>query len=45
MKLTLLLRTLVHTFIPAMVLSLALTAQAQNTYPSKSINLVVPYCD
>ena len=43
MKLTLLLRTLVHTFIPAMALSLALTAQAQNTYPSKSINLVVPY--
>ena len=43
MKLILLLRTLVHTFIPAMALSLALTAQAQNTYPSKSINLVVPY--
>jgi tripartite-type tricarboxylate transporter receptor subunit TctC len=43
MKLTLLLRTLLHTLISGLALSLALTAQAQNTYPSKSINLVVPY--
>ena len=35
--------TLLHTLIPGLALSLALTAQAQNTYPSKSINLVVPY--
>jgi tripartite-type tricarboxylate transporter receptor subunit TctC len=35
--------TLLHTLIPGLVLSLALTAQAQNTYPSKSINLIVPY--
>ena len=43
MKLTLLLRALLHTLISGLALSLALTAQAQNTYPSKSINLVVPY--
>ena len=43
MKLSSLLRTLLHTLITGLVLSLALTAQAQNTYPNKSINLVVPY--
>lgn len=35
--------TLLCTLIPGLALSLALTAQAQNTYPSKSINLIVPY--
>ncbi|WP_216269642.1 tripartite tricarboxylate transporter substrate binding protein [Polynucleobacter sp. Nonnen-W13] len=43
MKLSSLLRTLLHTLITGLVLWLALTAQAQNTYPNKSINLVVPY--
>lgn len=43
MKLSSLLRTLLHTSISGLALSLALTAQAQNTYPNKSINLVVPY--
>jgi len=43
MKLSSLLRTLLHTLISGLALSLALTAQAQNTYPNKSINLVVPY--
>ncbi|MBU3562067.1 Bug family tripartite tricarboxylate transporter substrate binding protein [Polynucleobacter hallstattensis] len=35
--------TLLRTLIPGLALSLALTAQAQNTYPNKSINLIVPY--
>jgi tripartite-type tricarboxylate transporter receptor subunit TctC len=43
MKLSSLLRTLLHTLISGLALLLALTAQAQNTYPNKSINLVVPY--
>ena len=43
MKLTSLLHTSLRTWIIALALSSALTAQAQNTYPIKSINLVVPY--
>ena len=43
MKFSSLLRTLLHALISGLALSLALTAQAQNTYPNKSINLVVPY--
>jgi tripartite-type tricarboxylate transporter receptor subunit TctC len=43
MKLTSLLHTSLRTSIITLALSSALTAQAQNTYPIKSINLVVPY--
>ena len=43
MKLTSLLHASLRTWIIALALSSALTAQAQNTYPIKSINLVVPY--
>jgi tripartite-type tricarboxylate transporter receptor subunit TctC len=43
MKLTSLLHTSLRTWILTLALSSALTAQAQNTYPIKSINLVVPY--
>jgi len=43
MKLNSLLHTSLRTWIIALALSSALTAQAQNTYPIKSINLVVPY--
>ena len=43
MKLTSLLHTSLRTSIIALALSSALIAQAQNTYPIKSINLVVPY--
>jgi tripartite-type tricarboxylate transporter receptor subunit TctC len=43
MKLTSLLHTSLRTSIIALALSSSLIAQAQTTYPSKSINLVVPY--
>ena len=43
MKLNSLPHTSLRTWIIALALSSALTAQAQNTYPIKSINLVVPY--
>ena len=43
MKLTSLLHTSLRTSIITLALSSALIAQAKNTYPIKSINLVVPY--
>ena len=43
MKFTSLLHTLLRTSLITLALSSALIAQAQNTYPIKSINLVVPY--
>ena len=43
MKFTSLLHTSLRTSIITLALSSALTAQAQNTYPIKSINLIVPY--
>ena len=43
MKFTSLLHASLRTLIITLALSSALTAQAQNTYPIKSINLVVPY--
>jgi len=43
MKFTSLLHASLRTLIITLALSSALTAQAQNTYPIKSINLIVPY--
>ena len=43
MKFTSLLHTLLRTSLITLALSSALIAQAKNTYPIKSINLVVPY--
>ena len=43
MKFTSLLHTSLRTSLITLALSSALIAQAQNTYPIKSINLVVPY--